>query len=103
MPSQKEGEPLSGANGQKGKGDTTSLDPKLQVNEAFGTSLNGWILKPGVQVSVDEIAWDIDCEHGQGGSLDNGLVDEYVDSLAHGDPIQRIQVILEDMAGITCS
>ena len=57
------------------------------MNEAVGTDLNRWILKAGVQVSVDDIAWDINCEHGQCRTLDNGLVQKYVDILAHGDPI----------------
>ena len=50
---------------------------------------------------MDDIARDMNCE--QCLSLDNGLVEKYVDSLAHGDPIQRIQVILKDMAGMTGS
>ena len=49
-------------------------------------------------MNVDDTAWDINCEHGR--TLDNGLVEKYVDSLAHGDPIQRIKVILKDMAGM---
>ena len=47
-PSQKEGEPRLNASGQKGKGDATSLHPKMQLNEAFGTDLNRWILKARV-------------------------------------------------------
>ena len=57
-------------------------------------------LKARVQVSVDDIAWDINCEHGQC-RTHNGLVEKYVDSLAHGDPIQMIQVVLQDMVGMT--
>ena len=72
--SQQEGEPLLEASGKKGKGDTTSLDPKVLVNEAFGTDLNRWILKAGVQVCVDDIVWDINCEHGNCRALDNWLV-----------------------------
>ena len=51
-------------------------------------------------MSVDDIAWGINCEHGQCRALDNGLVEKYVESLAQGDPIKRIQVILKDMARI---
>ena len=101
IPSQKECEPLLEASGKKGKGPTSSVDPKIRVNEAFGTEFNRWISKAPVQVSVDYVAWDIKFEHGHRRTQDNGLLDKYVHSVAHGDPMQRIQVILKDMAGMT--
>ena len=52
-------------------------------------------------MSADDIAWDINCEHGHRCTPDNGLVEKYVDIPAHGDPVQRTQVILKDMAGMT--
>ena len=49
---------------------------------------------------MDDVSWDIHYEHGQCRTLGNGLVEQYVNSLAHGDPIQRIEVTLKDMAGV---
>ena len=62
----------------------------MLVSGTFGIDLNRWIWKVGVQVSVDDIACDINCEHSRCHTLDNGLVEKYVDSMAHGDPIHRI-------------
>ena len=67
------------------------------MKEAVGADLYRWISKARVQVSVGDIAWDIKCEHGHCRTLDKGLVDKYVDSLA--DAIQRIEVILKHIAG----
>ena len=100
IPNQKEGEPLLEATN---KPDNTAVDtdPKLAVTDVFAKDLRNYILRSGAQVSVDEVAWDKNREHGQVQVLDDVLVERYADSLAHGDPLHLVQVLLKDMVGMT--
>ena len=52
-----------------------------------------------MQSSVDEAAWGMCCENGQVRVPGDTLVERYVDSLAHGDTLQPIQVQLKYMVG----
>ena len=99
IPSQEKRKPLLGATNKK---DNTAVDTdaKLAVTDAFAKDLGNYILRSGAQLSVDEVAWDKNREHGQVRVLDGVLVERYVDSLAHGDPLHPVQVLLKDMVGM---